>query len=271
MCILALRKCQKLFCHPQLSWGGLSSAGWKPVMGRDVLQVPRCRPVLPQPHSQQQPGWCRAMFWHGYSMSKLRASPKQLSPWPRHDHACRCTKPMCALYVQQNNTIWKRFSWVSQCRYRAKGKGGGGIPVPTERQVSSAPFCLHSSPPTMWFPNPFLKKPTFHFPMKIFFFFTQACKKVLPHSPFPPVTRLKVQCGAASIGLLFFTLQEILIANKSPSSKAHDGWTACNNFTLLLFFPQGLALHKVTYSYWSLWALNKQNSVDLTSWGVYFQ
>lgn len=114
------------------------------------------------------------------------------------------------------------------------------------------------------------KKPQTHFISQSLFFFTRECMKASPPSPFPPVKRSKVQCGAASIEF-FFPLEEILFANKSPSSKAHDGCTACNNFTLFLLFPQGLALHKVTYSYWSLWALNKQNTVDLTSWGVYFQ
>jgi len=114
-------------------------------------------------------------------------------------------------------------------------------------------FACTLLPPLGGLQTLFEGKPTFHFPRSIFFFFfTKAYMKVSPHSPFPPVRRLKVQRGAASIGLLFFPLQEILIANKPPSSKAHDGWTACNNFTLFLLFPQGLALHKVTYSYWSL-------------------
>ena len=148
--------------------------GWPQQCCLEACDGQRCAAGTPMQlraataHGQQQPGWCRAMFWHGYSMSRLRASPKLLLPWPKFGHTWRCTKPMCALYVLQNNTIWKCFSWVSQCRYRAKGKGGG-IQVPTERQVSSAPFCLHSSPPTRWFANPFLKKNTFHFPRSSFF------------------------------------------------------------------------------------------------------
>lgn len=92
-------------------------------------------------------------------------------------------------------------------------------------------------------------------------------------TPFPIFTRREAPGSAWNClnRITFFPLQEILIANKSPSSMAHDGWTVCNNFTLFPLFPQGLTLHKVTYSYWSLWALNKQNTVDLTSWGVYFQ
>lgn len=39
---------------------------------------------------------------------------------------------------------------------------------------------------------------------KLSFFFTPACEKASPPSPFPPVQRFKVHCGAASIGLFFF-------------------------------------------------------------------
>lgn len=135
---------------------------------------------------------------------------------------------------------------------RAKGKGGGTQAPEKEYR----PDFLCPILPALFFSHyvvcqSFFKNPLFIF-QDLFFFFTQAYKKFSPYSPFPSVRRLKVQCGAASVGLLFFPLHEILIANKSPSSKAHDGWTACNNFTLFLLFPQGLALHKVTYSYWSL-------------------
>lgn len=158
-CIPALRKCQIPFCAPQPSWGSLSSAAWKPAVGRSVLWVPWCGSGLPQPHGQQL----------GYRTSRLWASPKLLLPWHKFGCACRCQKPTCALHVLQNNTIWKCFSWVSQCRYHAKGKGGR-TQVPTERQVFFAHFTRNLFPLGSLQTLSSKQNPTFHFPSSFFIY-----------------------------------------------------------------------------------------------------